>query len=178
MSRRVLRYLAYIGAFLLLACDGGITAPAPVASTPTAIKAPGLDRFERLPRPVTSCSQFDYDSTAADIGPEGGRIKIGPHRFLVPPGALDRRVWISMVIPGDGTASVRFQPEGLRFSGGALPTLRLNYAGCKPPKGVIPTVVYLDEALNVLEWMPSWRNGNSSRVSTRVAHFSRYAVAW
>jgi hypothetical protein len=184
MNRRMLRYLAYIGAFLLLACDG-TTAPAPGGSAPiTTIKGSvelDDDDFEDLPTmpgAVASCQHFAYDSTAADIGPRGGRLQVGPQKFDIPAGALDQVVRISMVIPGDNSASVRFRPEGLRFNADAPPTLSLNYAGCKPGKGVVPTIVYVDEALNILEWMPSWRSGNSSRVSTSVAHFSRYAVAW
>ena len=183
MSRRVFRYLAYVGAFLLLACDGapGTGGPRPALTAPSALEDEAEDDASWLPPvplPLAACKQFAYDSVAKSIGPQGGRLQVGPHKFDMPAGALDQTVRISMVIPGDRVASVRFRPEGLRFKAGALPTLSLNYAGCKPSTGTTPTIVYVDEALQVLEWMPSFRSGNSARVSTEVSHFSRYAVAW
>lgn len=186
MSRRTLRYLAYIAAFLLLACDGTTAPTAGTAARLVADRHPEEmedDLFEDhpisvVPRPLARCRHFDYDSAAADIGPEGGRLTVGPQEFVIPAGALDRSVRISMVIPGDNTSSVRFRPEGLRFNSRTLPTLRLNFAGCKPMEDVLPTIVYVDENLNVLEWMLSWRNWTSARITTNISHFSRYAVAW
>ncbi len=191
MNRRVLRYLTYLGAFLLLGCDG-TTAPVPVGTAPTTIKGMGEvendSEEHKTPSrglappaaqgPLANCRQFAYDSTTADIGPAGGLLSLGPQLLIIPAGALDRTVRISMVLPGDNTSSVRFGPEGLRFNAGELPTLSLNYAGCRPASGRAPTIIYVDEAFNVREWMATRRSRLLARVSTHVAHFSRYAVAW
>ena len=191
MNRRVLRYLTYLGAFLLLGCDG-TTAPVPVGTAPTTIKGMGEvendSEEHKTPSrglappaaqgPLANCRQFAYDSTTADIGPAGGLLSLGPQLLIIPAGALDRTVRISMVLPGDNTSSVRCGPEGLRFNAGELPTLSLNYAGCRPASGRAPTIIYVDEAFNVREWMATRRSRLLARVSTHVAHFSRYAVAW
>ena len=110
------------------------------------------------------------------MGPAGGRLRVGRHQLLVPPGALDRNVRITGILVGDGTASVVFQPEGLRFR---IPArLELDYRPCtlvRSPKRVVYTT---DDGGTVLEVLPSRDDPESRTVEGRLDHFSRYAVAW
>ncbi len=113
---------------------------------------------------------------AARIGPEGGRLKVGRHELIVPPGALDRPVVISGTFLGDGTASVVFGPEGLQFQVPAR--LELDYGSCalvRTPKRMVYTT---NDGGTILEVIPSRDDPAHRTVEGRLDHFSRYAVAW
>ncbi|MGE0440328.1 MAG: hypothetical protein AB7S39_07525 [Gemmatimonadales bacterium] len=123
------------------------------------------------------CPRARYDSTAAVVGPKGGTLAVGKHKFVIPARALADTVTISMVIPGDSTASVRFYPEGLQFNWLALPVLTLSYSGCDT--GTAPSVVYVDDAGSILAWLSTlFLDPKNKEVQSYLQHFSRYAVAW
>lgn len=114
--------------------------------------------------------------SSAVIGAAGGRLAVGRHELVVPAGALDHDVLISGALPGDGTASVEFQPEGLRFKTPAR--LELDYGPCalvSAPKRVVYTT---DDASSIVEVLPSEDDPDDRIVTGRLDHFSRYAVAW
>ena len=117
------------------------------------------------------------DSATQIIGPAGGTIIVGPHSFTVPAGALDSAVAITAVAPSDALNRVVFQPSGLVFRVPA--TLTMSYANCGPLAQILPIhIVYVDDLLNILYYVPSLGNPQSASVTGTVQHFSDYAVAW
>jgi hypothetical protein len=112
-----------------------------------------------------------------EIGPEGGILQIGPHRLIVPEGALDRPVLISAMSDSDSVVSVRFAPEGLSFARPAR--LTLSYAHCPLLPSLLPKrIAYTTDALELLQLLISADDLLDRQVSANLDHFSRYAVAW
>ena len=176
MPRRTRRFTALLlGAGLLLAgCTAEPTGPANTGS-PDALLGGLSISLNLRDLHLAVCGPTPYDSTAVTIGPRGGTLTAGRHRFVIPAGALDSSVTITMVNPGDGHASARFGPEGLRFDPAHLPTLTLDYSNCLVLG--TPHIVYVDDRDNLLEVLKSFQLLRHS-VSAPVGHFSRYAVAW
>ena len=137
---------------------------------------PGVDLSLNLQNlHLAICRPQSYDSTAQVIGPAGGVIRAGRHKFVIPAGALHQSTAISMVAPDDRIASVRFGPAGLQFDPAHKPRLTLDYSNCLILGS--PQVVYIDDNYNLLEALRSFRL-LGHQVSADVEHFSRYAVAW
>ena len=158
---------------LLLACSE--TSPVGVGTAPASPPA-RLD-WQNPPVGLLQCTSLPYDSTTQTIGPEGGAIQAGPHVLRIPPGALSDTVTITMVAPPDTVNRVRFQPEGLTFASPAW--LTMSYANCSLLGQLLPKrIAYTDDALVVLEYLLSFDNFWSQRVTGRVEHFSNYAIAW
>lgn len=135
----------------------------------------------RLSSPVTdlldlsilSCEPLPYAADVRTIGSEGGVLVVGPHKLTIPAGALSKPTVITAEAPVGLTRSVRFAPHGLTF---ARPTkLELSYQGCRTSSGTTPTIVYVDEQLNILEWVAS-RVLDATTLRGDVWHFSDYAV--
>lgn len=125
---------------------------------------------------LLSCSVLPADSVTQVIGPDGGTINVGPHTFIVPPGALDDTVSITAVAPSDSLRRVSFQPEGLNFNKQAA--LYLNYDGCDLLGSFLPKRVAYISGSSILDFLPSLDDTLSQRVRGKVSHFSDYAVAW
>ena len=148
-------------------------------SSPTGPLAPAADSRGRAIESVwlLSCNPLTADSATQTIGPSGGTISVGPHRLDVPPGALVSPVAITAIMPSDTISRVRMFPEGLQFARPA--TLEMSYAHCLGAWIPVPRrIVYLDLDLNVLEILESLTDVFERKVSTRLDHFSDYAVAW
>lgn len=109
------------------------------------------------------------------IGPFGGRIAVGGHELVVPQGALSQWVQITATQQSGSVAEVDFQPHGLRFAKPAV--LRMSYSGCTVPPQGVQSVVYLNDANQILEMPPSSDDTSSTTVSSLISHFSGYAVA-
>jgi hypothetical protein len=154
-------------------------------STPDRVSGPDqslgsiLGRGGLLGSGITllSCPDQPAAQAEATIGPEGGTLQIGPHRLVVPPGALDSTIVISGVAVADSVVSVRFAPEGLTFSRPAH--LTLSYAACPLIPSLLPKrVVYTTDVLELLQLLLSSDDLLHRQVSADLDHFSRYAVAW
>lgn len=126
---------------------------------------------------VLHCTPRSAASGSAIIGPGGGTVRIGPHRLIIPEGALAKRVLIQGSSPSDTVASVSFSPAGLQFAIGHPATLRLDYSNCTHLP-VTRHIVYTTDDLQVLEAEPSKDWDSYSVVDGLVSHFSRYAIAW
>jgi hypothetical protein len=75
--------------------------------------------------------------------------------------------------------SVRFKPEGLKFDPSHKPVLTLDYSNCGLVRNLLPKrIAYTDEKLSILSILESLDNLLARRVSARIEHFSRSAVAW
>ncbi len=168
-GRAILTAAFGIAAFALASCG----------ETPTAA-APGEVIARDMQGQMTglvACTPMAADSVTQVIGPSGGTINIGPHSFTVPAGALDSAVAITAVAPPSAVNQIIFQPSGLVFQVPA--TLTMSYANCGPLAQILPIhIVYVDDLLNILYYLPSIGTAQSASVSAGVQHFSDYAVAW
>lgn len=170
------------------------TAPANPASQTSQANQPQVDPLLGLPLEgildglgdatgslgqLLTCKpqQYAYDSKV--IGPWGGMLRVGKHTFFVPAGALKSYVRITAEAPEGTSVSVRFKPEGLRFDSRHEPVLTLDYSDCGLVRNLLPKrIAYTDERLSILSILQSFDNLFTQRVSARVEHFSRYAIAF
>jgi len=142
---------------------------------------PGLqahgDRRER-PAGLLRCEDLPYATKTRTIGPDGGRIRVGPHVLTIPEGALDAPTRITMTAPtGRGVNEVKFEPEGLQFDRPA--SLTMSYANCSSRGRNVPKgIAYTDDDLDIRNHLPSSDNRQSRKVTAKLDHFSRYVVAY
>ena len=124
---------------------------------------------------LLSCSTQPYVAKTQTVGTAGGTILVGTHRLVIPAGALASSVKITAEQVSGRVNSVRFSPDGLKFSKPA--TIYLSYANCSSLL-LAKRVVYTNELLSILELLPSLDDLRTKTVSAPIRHFSRYAVAW
>jgi hypothetical protein len=126
---------------------------------------------------LLQCTPMPTASATATIGPDGGTMVIGPHRFVVPAGALESPVTITAVAPSDKVNRVVFQPSGLQFERSA--SLTMSYANCNLLGKLLPKrIAWVDDNLNILSYLLSLDNLFAKQVTGQVNHFTTYAVAW
>lgn len=188
--RRFLQQLAHRASliavlFLLSSCSTVDTVAGPEQSS----TKPSLDLIGGLPgfpggglgdgllSGLLACPSQPEWAGEEEIGPEGGTLRIGPHKLYVPPGALEDSVLISGTASSDSVVSVSLQPEGLTF---AVPArLTLNYSHCPVIASLLPKrIAYTSDVLDLLQILNSDDDPFRRRVSADLDHFSRYAVAW
>jgi len=171
---KAVRLLACIAVAAFLASCSEPSAP------PSAPRPDALFGFPPPPPPaigLVQCTPLPYDSVTETIGPEGGTINVGPHSLWIPEGALDTAVTITAVAPSDTLRHVRFQPEGLTFQSSTW--LTMSYEGCNLLGSLAPKrIAYTNDVFEILEYILSFDNLWSQRVTGRVQHFSEYAIAW
>lgn len=188
---RPLRNLGLVAALLFTASCGtdgptgpsASTTPAAVSSTvrPDASIIGDLtgNLLGGLLKGLLTCAPQPYQRTSQVVGVAGGTIRLGRNSLVIPRGALNGSVNITMETPSDEVASVRFSPEGLQFNQGHSPKLTLDYSSC--PLGrlqLLKHVAYTNEHLQILDLLTSLDNLLLMQVSAPIQHFSRYAVAW
>ncbi|HEX9728596.1 MAG TPA: hypothetical protein VGA37_08835 [Gemmatimonadales bacterium] len=153
-------------------------------SMPTGINPPevpagpevGLGALLR-PLGLLRCDPLPADTTVQTIGPSGGSLRVGPHRLLVPPGALAGPVTITAIAPSDTVNAVQLTPHGLSFEYPAY--LEMSYANCDLVSRLLPKrIAYTTDIFEILEFLRSWDNFRARRVTGRLDHFSQYAVSW
>ena len=138
--------------------------------------APSFDLAKAVKPPkVAVCDPLKPVTTSALFGPAGGTLKVGPHRLVIPAGALADTVTISGSISGAAVDAIQFAPEGLHFNVGA--TLTMGTESCKTLDQPTTVIVYTDDALNILETI-AVSASTSKTVSGTLWHFSQYAVAY
>ena len=139
--------------------------------------APAYSLTSLLSGVLLRCSALPYSSTSATIGSGGGTLVMGPHRLVIPAGALAGDTRITGEVLSDDVNSVRFSPEGLQFQKSA--TLTLSYRNCAGA-ALLPVkqVAFTTESLGILELLQSLDQPAQSEVSGGLKHFSRYAVAY
>ncbi len=126
---------------------------------------------------LLQCTPLPYASTTQVVGPAGGTIQVGPHTLVIPPGALSQNVTITAEAPSATVNSVRFTPQGLRFAVSAA--LTMSYSNCNLLGKLLPKeIAYTDDNLNILSYLISLDNLFAKKVTGKLDHFSRYAVAW
>ena len=125
----------------------------------------------------SSCRPLHSDTESEDIGFRGGELQIGPHRLIVPRGALLHKTRITGRISSDSVNSVQFYPAGLQFLVPAR--LQLSYENCNKLDLKNMRVVYTSDDLSqLLELIPSEDRRLKNTVVGLISHFSRYAVAY
>ncbi len=126
---------------------------------------------------IGNCTNAPRFELSKPVGPEGGKLQMGPHTLDIPAGALSETVVITATSSGSKGNAVTFGPEGLRFKTFARLTLSTaNCSGLGPFR--LPFVVYTDDLLNILEREPSIPNLHAKRTTGLITHFSRYAIAY
>jgi len=171
--RRLLGIVLLCGLALASACgDRTPTGPQPAA--------PSADLIGSLlgATGLLKCSNLPYASTTQTIGIAGGILSAGPHKLVIPPGALSQPTTITMTLPtGLGVNAVKFQPEGLRFQVPAV--LTMSYANCSLLGKLLPKrIAYTTDSLQILYYLLSLDNLFSKYVTGKVNHFSSYVIAW
>ncbi|MGH7663226.1 MAG: hypothetical protein ACRENI_02855 [Gemmatimonadaceae bacterium] len=114
-------------------------------------------------------------TASESIGYWGGTLQVGPHELYVPRGALSQRVTITAVAPAGNYAQVDFEPEGLTFDRPVA--LKLSYEECGSVDAELLRVVYVDDAGEIAEVLPSMINRWDESVTGLLDHFSVYALA-
>ena len=181
-----MRYARFLSALLVAgslavaawSC-GDVNAPTSAAAPAAAAAAPSADLIGGLLEAtgLLRCTPLPYASASKLIGPAGGELAVGPHVLRIPPGALTRPVLITAEAPSEPVNSVRFSPEGLRFAHPAA--LTMSYANCNLLGRLVPKrIAYTTDRLFILSYLLSLDNFLQQRVTGRLEHFSRYALAW
>jgi len=144
----------------------GVAGPAFPVSTDLLAGATGL----------LTCDPLPADSVTRIVGPAGGAVEVGPHRLVVPAGALSADVAITGVTRPESVRRIDFRPDGLAFAESA--SLTMSYAGCGlvalPPL----RIAYVSDDLVILEYLISLTDTSAREVTASLHHFSNYAVAW
>ena len=166
----------------LLACNGS-DAIAP-HSAQSAMSSTLQDKGSRIPGLVGApriidtyggmkgCEPREAQYGTATIGPAGGELDAGPHRLIIPPGALMKTVQLSATVPEGETPTIIFEPHGLQFKKPA--GLILDASNCVD----VPDVVYINElgvaSDPILAVYSTWWH----TIAAPIEHFSGYAVAF
>ena len=171
--RRLLGMLLLCGLTLASGCgDRTPTAPQPAA--------PSADLIGSLlgATGLLQCSNLPYASTTQTVGIAGGILSAGPHKLVIPPGALAQPTTITMTLPtGLGVNAVQFKPAGLQFRTPAA--LTMSYANCSLLGKLLPKrIAYTTDNLQILSYLLSLDNLFSKYVTGKVNHFSSYVIAW
>ncbi len=124
---------------------------------------------------LLACGLHAAASTSAWVGASGAVIQVGNDRLIIPGGALSDSTLITATIPADTLADIHFEPHGLHFDKDVI--LVLSTDGCNVGAQTPRHVDYLDNDGNVLEMLEGTFNGGSHTVTTKIHHFSSYAIA-
>jgi hypothetical protein len=123
------------------------------------------------------CEPQDYSGDAEVIGPNGGELRMGHHKLIIPKGALDREVLVVGEAPVSELVEVQFSPHGLKFKRPV--ELVLSYSHCIIPPAYTYRIVYVGEdGKQILEFPPSKDDKSIKEVEALIGHFSGYIVAF
>jgi hypothetical protein len=172
----LLSILVFAGALSLASCSS-LTDPTDPA--PSALLGGNGLLGTPIGEGLLACDPLPYASGSATIGAAGGTLVIGPHKLVVPAGALANPVLIQGEAPVGTVNSVQLQPEGLQFAAGKPAKLTLSYANCPLLGGLLPKrIAYTTDLLAILSYVTSLDDLLGRKVTGSLEHFSRYAVAW
>lgn len=107
---------------------------------------------------------------SATIGARGGELDVGPHRLIIPPGALTADTFVSGSIPAGPRIEIDFAPQGLQFKKPA--GLILDASLC----GAVPNVVYLNEVGGIAERIQAVFSNWWHTIAAPIDHFSGYML--
>lgn len=173
IARFALSALALAASVVLLSCDDSspVSPPAP----PSAVQANLLGTLGGVVNTLLPCTPLPAATTIQTIGPAGGTIVVGPHKLVIPTGALSSPVTITASIKSERVNRIHFEPDGLQFAKQA--TLTMSYANCGLLSALTPhVIVHVSPDLKILQQLLSLDNLLNRTVSAKLAHFSDYAV--
>ena len=177
MAKTPLRSALTLVAGILITIGGCSDRP---QETPTSVvSAHGYTKVALQHGPSFDQSGSGDNRGEKVIGPAGGTLDIGGGNSITfPAGALSAPTTIKGRVD-NRYIEVDLGPTGLRFPSGAEPTLVLSYANAA---GFVPvnllTIIYTDDAGHFLEDMQGVVDPAQKTVSTKLRHFSRYAVGY
>ena len=172
IARFAMSALALTATVVLLSC--GDSSP---VSPPAAVVQRDLlgTLTQTVNNTLLACTPLPAATTIQTIGSGGGTITVGPHKLVIPAGALSSPVTITGSIKSERVNRVHFEPDGLRFAKQA--TLTMSYANCGLLSSLTPhVIVYVSPDLKILSQLLSIDNLLNRTVSARLSHFSDYAV--
>lgn len=162
--------------FLMVAGSAAASAIFACGDVATAPSGPEFAKGSTAPT-FTTCQYQPYEVRSRLIGVAGGKLMVGGHVLIVPPGALNATTLITMQSPAGTMRRVVFGPEGLKFSADNPAHLIMSYRDCTIAPGADQKVVYVNESLTILEITPSVTDPASLTVDSRLAHFSEYVLS-
>ncbi len=173
-ARSLIALALLAAATAALSCGEPAAPSVPQASLVTSLpkNAPKLAKVLKNMH-LVRCAPMAAAATAT-IGSSGGSIQVGPHTLDIPAGALRDPVTITAFAPSDTVDRIQFQPEGLTFRKSVY--LTMSFASCDVDDEDALWMVYTDDALNILEVVPTARSGQ--QVVGKLDHFSNYALSW
>lgn len=124
---------------------------------------------------LVRCNVRTTHSASALIGPQGGTLRVGPHRLTVPRYALKQTVRISAVAPKGEYVQIKFEPQGLKFDRKAA--LTMSYSECSLLSPLSLKIVYVNDQFQILEVLPTVTSVLTRTATAPVDHFSRYMLA-
>jgi hypothetical protein len=107
---------------------------------------------------------------SARIGPSGGVLDVGPHRLIIPAGALTHDVDVRGEVPAGNTMQIQFYPEGLQFKKPA--GLILDASSCNG----VPDVLYMNEQGGSNEIIEAIFSEWWHAIAAPIDHFSLYVL--
>lgn len=125
---------------------------------------------------VLRCEPQKRESDTEIIGPKGGTLSMGPHRLVIPEGALDHDVVITGTAPSNPAVNLEFAPHGLQFKKPV--EMVIDYKQCIVPDDQELGVTYMGPGWRAIEQMPSSDKRSVSRISALTDHFSGFVVTW
>jgi hypothetical protein len=167
---------------LFASCADSTPVSPPAPAAPVAVQGSLLGGVlstttNTLNTGLLSCRPLAYASATQSIGPTGGVIRVGPHRFEVPAGALPHAVAITATIVPGTVNRVHFEPAGLEF--GRSAALTMSYANCDTLGSLLPKrIAYVADDLSILYYLLSLDDLRNRTVTGEVDHFSDYVLAW
>ena len=122
---------------------------------------------------LVMCDPLQYVGQTKIIGPLGGSIDFGPHKLLIPAGALATWTVITAEAPTTLGVSAVFSPHGTRFL--VQPELILSYKHCR---GLSPQAKAVGYIVNgqITERPYSQDRQSDGLVRSWIGHFSEYAL--
>jgi hypothetical protein len=129
----------------------------------------GGDASEVAGQPL-ACNVPTTLTDSALIGSSGGELDVGPHRLIIPPGALTADTWVSGTVPAGNSIRIDFQPEGLQFKKPA--GLILDASTCADA----PNIVYLNEDGGIEEHIEAIFSNWWHTIAAPIDHFSGYML--
>lgn len=122
------------------------------------------------------CEPQSRVSETRVVGPKGGTINIGPHRLVVPPGALLSDVSITGTAPPNPAVNLEFAPHGLQFLEPV--EMQVDYKQRIVPETAELGVTYMLDGWYAVEKMPSSDARKDKKITALTDHFSGFTVTW
>jgi hypothetical protein len=124
---------------------------------------------------IVRCEPLPGASQTKTIGPRGGELRVGPHRLVIPAGALATDVEITGTSAWGARRGVEFEPHGLQFRQPVR--LTMSFEKCVLPAAGDVLIVYTALGNKIAAEQPSLSDDELKTVDAWTDHFSGYAVA-